>query len=233
MTVLKLDTDTHSPNLPQAAGRARSATEASVVQPKGGSHGPPDFVEASVGSVREGASALQAKGEELERKLADPGGGHQGNDLAMLDDIMGIYMFQVQMAKATGNTERAEMVAKMAVEMVDRARIAVVGAREGIAIKSAGDPAAAQQGLAELARTVQSIAVRARSVASVAAAARAASEPAKGNPPEEPGRSVEDAIRAMVEALHGGSDPAATSGNDGKSGSGTDRAPAVIFSTEA
>ena len=191
----------------------------------GGGVLPHDVVEPPVGLGEGDPAAIKARGERLQQKLAN--GGTLGSDgLTIIDDLMEVFLFQAQMAEAKGDAETANMIAKLAGGMVDKARNALVGAKDGIASKSAGNSVAQRQGMADLVKTVQRIAVQARNVANVAAsAAQQGNKAGQGDGADKTREVVEEVIRQMITALHDEPDPSRVDG--------TGKAPAVIVSTEA
>jgi hypothetical protein len=205
---------------------------ASVDSKHGGGNLPYDVVEPPVGLGKGDPAAIKARGEHLQQKLANAG-TPGSDDLAIIDELMEVYLFQAQMAAAKGDAETAEMIAKMAGGMVDKARNALVGAKDGIASKSEGNSTAVRQGMAELVKTVQRIAVQARNVANVAAsAAQQGDKRGHGVGADKTREGVEEAIKQMITVLHQEPDPSRVEGK-GKSGVAAGKAPPVIVSTEA
>ena len=196
----------------------------------GGGVLPYDVVEPPVGLGKEDPAAIKARGEQLQQKLAH-GGTPGGDDLAIIDKLMEVFLYQAQMAVAKGDSKTADMIAKMAGGMVDRARNALVGAKDGIVSKGEGNSTAVQQGMAELVKTVQRIAVQARNVANVAASvAQQENKSGHVGEAEKTREVVEEAIKQLITALHAEPDPAR---GDGKSGVAGSKTPSVIVSTEA
>ena len=231
MTVMKLGFDSHSTNASQALGRSRPAQDpltANRVQGSG---------KAFDGATDGGIQKPQSLHAASPGKDADPGslssqGPHGASqpELASIENLMGVYMYQAQMAAATGDSRKAEMLAKMAIGMVDRARNAVAGAIGGISEDARKDPAAAMEGMADLSRSVQSIAVQARNVASIAATIKATKAPQPDGQSQPDGRQpVEDAIQAMVQTFR----DVQGAGQDGREGAGGGVSSMGTVSTEA
>jgi hypothetical protein len=229
MTVFNFDLDAPTRTVHNAPERPVAGSGSVAVDTKhGGGVLPYDVVEPPVGLGRDDPAEIKARGEHLRQMLANAGASG-GENLANIDELMAIFMFQAQMAAAKGDAKTAQMIAKMAGGMVDKARNALVGAKDGIASNGAGNSTAVRQGMADLVKTVQSIAVQARNVAGVAAAAaHRGDHPGHAIGVDKTRESVEEAIKQLVTALHEEPSPSRVDGN-GKSGN----APPVIVSTDA
>jgi hypothetical protein len=229
MTSFSFDFDAPTRTVQNSPDRPVAGSGSASVDTKhGGGVLPHDVVEPPVGLGKDDPAEVKARGEQLQQKLAHSGASGS-EDLAVIDELMAVYLFQAQMAAAKGDAKTAEMIAKMAGGMVDKARNALVGAKDGIA---EGNSTAVRQGMADLVKTVQRIAVQARNVAGVAASA--AEQGDKTLPAIGAGKAkefVEEAIKQLITALHEEPDPSRIVGS-GKSDSAT-KTPSVIVSTEA
>ncbi|MDP6785752.1 MAG: hypothetical protein QGI13_01365 [Rhodospirillales bacterium] len=232
MTGFSFDFDAPARPVQNAPERPVAESDSATVDTKhGGGVLPHDVVEPPVGLGKDDPAEVKARGEQLQQKLAHSG-TPGGDDLAVIDELMEVFLFQAQMAVAKGDAKTAEMIAKMAGGMVDKARNALVGAKDDIASAGAGNSTAVRQGMADLVKTVQRIAVQARNVASVAASAlHQADHPGDVAGADKTKEIVEEAIKQMITALHDEPDPSRVGGS-GKSGTVT-KTPSVIVSTEA
>ncbi len=233
MTGFSFGFDAPTRNVQNAPERPVAGSGAAAIDTKhGGGVLPHDVVEPPVGLGKDDPAEVKARGEQLQQKLANAG-APGGEDLAIIDELMAVFLFQAQMAAAKGDAKTAEMLAKMAGGMVDKARNALVGAKDGISSKGEGNSAAVRQGMADLVKTVQRIAVQARNVAGVAAsAAQHGNHPGHALETDKTRETVEEAIKQLVTALHAEPDPSRGSGK-GKSGVAAGKSPSVILSTEA
>jgi len=230
MTGFSFDFDAPTRNVQNAPERPVAGSGAAAVDSKhGGGVLPYDVVEPPVGLGKGDPAEVKARGEHLQQKLANAG-APGGEDLAIIDDLMAVFLFQAQMAAAKGDAKTAEMLAKMAGGMVDKARNAMVGAKDGIASKGEGGSAAVRQGMAHLVQTVQRIVVQARNVAGVAASA--AQRENKSGHGLKSRENVEESIKQLIAALHEEPDPSGIGGK-GKSDIAAGKSPSVILSTEA
>jgi len=230
MTGFGFDFDVPTRNVENVPERSAAGSAAAAVDSKHGAGVLPyDVVEPPVGLGKGDPAEVKARGEHLQQKLANAG-VPGGEDLAIIDDLMAVFLFQAQMAVAKGDTKTAEMLAKMAGGMVDKARNAMAGAKEGISSKGGGDSAAVRQDMARLVQTVQRIVVQARNVAGVAASAVQRED--KSSHGLKTREDVEESIKQLITALHEGPDLSGIDGK-GKSNIAAGKSPSVILSTEA
>jgi hypothetical protein len=232
MTVFNFDFGSSPRPVQNVPERPVAGSDVASADPKHGGVLPHDVVEPPIGLGQEDPAEVKARGEHLQRKLANAGTPGSG-DLAIIDDLMEVFLFQAQMAAAKGDAKTAQMIAKAAGGMVNKARNALVGAKDGIASKGDGNSSAVRQGMADLLKTVQRIAVQARNVANVAAsAAQQGDKSGHGVGADKARELVEEAIKQMITVLHQEPDPSRGDGT-GKSGVAAGKAPPVIVSTEA
>ena len=234
MTSLDLEFDASIRTVQDVPERSVAGSRAAAIDTnRDGGALPYDVVEPPVGLGKIDLAEVKVRGEQLQQKLADTGASG-GEHLAVIDDLMAVFLFQAQMAAARGDAKTAEMLSKIAGGMVNKARNALAGAKDGITSKGAESSPAVRQGMADLVQTVQRIAVQARDVAGVAAAAvyRGGDTPGIASGADKTREAVEEAIKQLVAALHAEPDPSRGNGK-GKSGVAAGKSPSVVLSTEA